>query len=42
MHIGSLAMSVHRLVEGALKHVRSCGNLLRSRAKDSLLAFKQI
>ena len=33
MHIASLAMSVHRLVEGALEHVRICGHSLRSSAK---------
>ena len=38
MHIASLAMSVLRLVEGALKHVRICGHSLRSSAKEPWLA----
>ena len=39
MHIASLAMSELRLVEGALKHVRICGNSLRSIAKEPWLPF---
>ena len=39
MYIASLAMSVQSLVEGALKHVRSCRNSLRSRAKKPWLPW---